>query len=255
MNRLKDKVAVITGGAFGIGLATVKLFLEEGAKVVLVDYSQSGIDKAKAQIDNAHLACFLADVSDSKQCKAFADYAVDTFGKIDIVFCNAGVGGHQHRFWEYPDEDFEQVINVNLKGVFYTMKHTAPHLIKNGKGSIIITSSVAGLLGMPKGIAYSATKHACLGLSKTGALELAKLGIRVNTIHPCWIETAMVSGLEKIINPNDTDAARQKLEGGVPMKRYGQPEEVANLALFLASDESRFITGSEHKIDGGMTAM
>jgi NAD(P)-dependent dehydrogenase (short-subunit alcohol dehydrogenase family) len=255
MNRLKDKVAVITGGAFGIGLATVKVFLEEGAKVVLVDYSQSGLDKAKEQMGNTNISYVLADVSNSQQCKAFAEHTVNTFGKIDIVFCNAGVGGHQHRFWEYPDEDFEQVINVNLKGVFYTMKHTTPYLIQNGKGSIIITSSVAGLLGMPKGIAYSATKHACLGLSKTGALELAKLGIRVNTIHPCWIETAMVSGLEKIINPNDTEAARQKLENSVPMKRYGQPEEVAHLALFLASDESRFITGSEHKIDGGMTAM
>jgi NAD(P)-dependent dehydrogenase (short-subunit alcohol dehydrogenase family) len=254
MNRLKNKVAIITGGALGIGLASVKLFLEEGAKVLLVDYDQDGIDKAQQILGNQHIEYFLANVTDSQQVQAFTAFAVKTFGKIDIVFCNAGVGGHQHYFWEYPDAYFDQVIDVNLKGVFYTMKYAAPHLIKNGSGSIIITSSVAGLLGMPKGIAYSATKHACIGLAKTAALELAKLGIRVNTIHPCWIETAMVSGLEKIINPNDTAAARVKLENSVPMKRYGQPEEVANLALFLASDESKFITGSEHKIDGGMMA-
>ncbi len=254
MNRLKDKVAIITGGALGIGLASVKLFLEEGAKVLLVDYSQDGIDKAKQALGNQNIEYFLANVTDSQQVQAFTEFAVQTFGKIDVVFCNAGVGGHQHYFWEYPDNYFDQVIDVNLKGVFYTMKYATPHLIKNGSGSIIITSSVAGLIGMPKGIAYSATKHACIGLAKTAALELAKLGIRVNTIHPCWIETAMVSGLEKVINPNDTAAARVKLENSVPMKRYGQPEEVANLALFLASDESRFITGSEHKIDGGMMA-
>lgn len=254
MDRLKDKVAIITGGAFGIGLATVKLFLAEGAKVVLVDYSQSGIDKAKAAIDNPDITYFLADVTDSKQVQAFTAHAVDTFGKIDVVFCNAGVGGHQINFWEYPDEYFDQVMDVNVKGVFYTMKYATPHLIKNGKGSIIITSSVAGLLGMPKGIAYSASKHACIGLAKSAALALAKQKIRVNTIHPCWIDTAMVSGLEKIINPNDVGAAREKLENSVPMKRYGTVEEVANLALFLASDESSFITGSEHKIDGGMMA-
>jgi NAD(P)-dependent dehydrogenase (short-subunit alcohol dehydrogenase family) len=254
MDRLKDKVAIITGGAFGIGLATAKLFLAEGAKVVLVDYSQSGIDKAKTAIDSPHITYFLADVTDSKQVQAFTAHTVDTFGKIDVVFCNAGVGGHQINFWEYPDDSFDQVMDVNVKGVFYTMKYATPHLIKNGKGSIIITSSVAGLLGMPKGIAYSASKHACIGLAKSAALALAKQQIRVNTIHPCWIDTAMVSSLEKIISPNNTAAAREKLENSVPMKRYGTVEEVANLALFLASDESSFITGSEHKIDGGMMA-
>lgn len=254
MNRLKDKVAIVTGGAYGIGLATVQLFLQEGAKVVMVDYSQAGLDKAKQEIISPHISYFLADVSNAQQVQDFVNHAITTFGKIDIVFCNAGVGGHHHFFWEYPNEDFEQVININLKGVFYTMKYATPHLINNGGGSIIITSSVAGLLGMPKGIAYSATKHACIGLSKTAALELAKLGIRVNTIHPAWIETEMVSNLEKILSPDAPQEARAKLEKSVPMKRYGKPEEVAHLVLFLASDESKFITGSEHKIDGGMVA-
>ncbi|MCU0393939.1 MAG: SDR family oxidoreductase [Thermoflexibacter sp.] len=254
MARIQDKVAIITGGAFGIGLATVKLFLQEGAKVVLVDYSQEGIKEVQKEINSPNLSFFCANVSDPKQVKNFVSYTIDTFGKIDIVFCNAGVGGHHRSFWEYPDEDFEQVIDVNLKGVFYTMKYATPHLISNQGGSIIITSSVAGLLGMPKGIAYSASKHACIGLSKSAALELAKFGIRVNTIHPAWIETPMVSNFEKILSPNDTKEARSKLEKSVPMRRYGQPDEVAQLVLFLASDESKFITGSEHKIDGGLVA-
>ncbi len=254
MEKLKDKVAIVTGGAYGIGLATVQLFLQEGAKVVMVDYSQKGLDKAKQLINSPAISYFLADVSKADQVQDFVNHTLITFGKIDIVFCNAGIGGHHHFFWEYPDEDFEQVVNVNLKGVFYTMKYTTPPLIQNGGGSVIITSSVAGLLGMPKGIAYSATKHACVGLAKTAALELAKLGIRVNTIHPAWIETEMVSNLEKILNPDAPQEARNKLEKSVPMKRYGKPEEVAQLVLFLASDESKFITGSEHKIDGGMVA-
>jgi NAD(P)-dependent dehydrogenase (short-subunit alcohol dehydrogenase family) len=251
--RLANKVAIVTGAARGIGLAAAQLFLQEGAQVVLADVNMPALREAEHQLAGQPAAFVCADVADTDQVKALVDKTIATFGGLHVLFCNAGVGGHSHFFWDYPEADFEQVINVHVKGTWLCMKHAMPHLMKQG-GSIIITSSVAGKLGMPKGMAYSAAKHALVGVAQTAAIEGAKYGVRANTIHPGPIETDMVRMLEAGLSPKDPLQGRDRLEKSIPLRRYGTAQEVAQLALFLASDESRYITGGQYMIDGGRTA-
>jgi NAD(P)-dependent dehydrogenase (short-subunit alcohol dehydrogenase family) len=253
MNRLNDKVAIITGGMRGIGLAAAKAFIREGAKVMLVDIVEIQLQRVVAELgtDNANYA--VADVTKAEQVNAFVEKTLSRFGKLDVFFSNAGVGGLAGTLWEYTEEEFDKVISVNLKGVWLGLKYVIPAMTKNG-GSIIITSSVAGLKGTRRGIAYAASKHAVIGIMKTAALEAARYNIRVNTIHPGPIETEMVRDLERSLRPDNLEEGKQLLLKAIPLRRYGTPEEVAELVLFLASDESRFITGAEHKIDGGLVA-
>jgi len=252
--RLKDKVAIITGAGRGIGLATAKLFLQEGAKVTLADMDPGALREVERTLEGLPAAFVCANISDTDQVKSLVDKTVEAFGRLDIVFCNAGIGGKNHYFWDYPEDEFEIMLDVHVKGSWLTMKHAMPALIKSGGGSIIITSSLAGLIGMPKGIAYSAAKHALVGVAKSAAVEAARYGVRVNTIHPGPVETDMVRMLEAGISPKDPEMGKDRLEKMIPMRRYATVEDVANLALFLASDDSSYITGSEHRIDGGRLA-
>jgi len=252
--RLKNKVAIITGGAGGIGLETAKLFLNEGAKgILLVDLDEEMLKDAAKGLDSDNVSFFSADVSKSDEVKAYTDKAIEEFGQIDVLFLNAGIEGVVKPLTEYPEEMFDKVMDVNVKGVWLGMKHAFPHM-KNSGGSVIITSSVAGLQGTPNVMAYVTSKHATIGAMKVGALEGAEHNIRVNSIHPSPVDNRMMRSLEEGFAPGGAEEAKKGFEQMIPLGRYGKNEEIASLALFLASDESEFITGSTYAIDGGLTA-
>ncbi len=250
MNRLKDKVAIITGGSGGIGSATAELFLKEGAKVMIVDLHEAKLQQLSKQLDNPNLAYCAADVSKVKDTKTYVEKTMSAFGKIDVFFNNAGIEGTVKPIAEYPEEIFDKVIAVNLKGVWLGCQYVIPKM-EDG-GSVMITSSVAGLKGFAGLGAYVASKHGVIGIMRVAALEFADKKIRVNTIHPGPIDNDMMRRVEEQLTPDNPVEAKQGFESEVPLHRYGTSTEVGELALFLASDESKYITGTCHVIDGGM---
>ncbi|MBT3312564.1 MAG: SDR family oxidoreductase [Desulfobacterales bacterium] len=252
MKRLEGKVAVITGGSGGIGAATAKIFSEEGAKVLLVDLNEDNLKKAVSEIGSDSVSYVVADVCKDDETKKYIDTAVERYGKIDILFSNAGIEGVVTPLTEYPEDVFDKVIEVNIKGVWLSMKHVFPVMEKNGGGSIIVTSSVAGLQGSGSVVAYSASKHGVIGVMRGGALEGAPMKIRVNSIHPGTVEGRMIKALEEGYSPGAPEEARKLFQENVPFGRHCTAEEVGQLALFLAGDESAFITGSTYVIDGGL---
>ncbi len=249
--KLENKSVIITGATGGIGSATAKLFVEEGANVLLVDIEEKTLQILAHSLGEQVHYC-VADVSLEEHTKQYIQKAIDLFGSVEVLFLNAGIAGAPTSLWEITEEKFDQMMNINVKGVWLGMKHILPQMMKQGKGSIIATSSVAGIKGQVRGSSYVASKHAVVGLVKSAALEVGKMGIRVNSINPGPIETNMVRDLEDSISKTDREKARKILENNIPMKRYGLPEEVAKLVLFLASDESSFINGGVHTIDGGI---
>lgn len=252
--RLKGKSAIITGGAGGIGLVTAKLFLKEGADgILLVDLNEGQLKDAAKSLESDKVKYFEADVSKSEQVKAYTEKAIKEFGKIDILFLNAGIEGVVKPLTEYPEDMYDKVLDVNVKGVWLGMKHAFPHMKKSGGGSVIITSSVAGMQGTPNVMAYVTSKHAVNGSMKVAALEGAADKIRVNTIHPSPVDNRMMRSLEEGFAPGAAAEAKKGFEQIIPLGRYATNEEIANLALFLASDESRFITGAMYAVDGGLT--
>ncbi len=253
MKQLENKVAVITGGAGGIGTATAKLFLEEGAKVVLVDLSEDNLKKVADELASNNLSYCVADVSKETDVKHYVQEAVNKFGKIDIFFNNAGIEGVVAPAVDYPVDTFDKVIAVNLKGVFLGNKYIVPQM--NDGGSILITSSVAGLTGFPGLIAYVASKHGVIGIMRTLAKELAPRGIRVNTINPSPVNNRMMRSIEsQAAGGGDAEPVKESFESDIPLGRYAESEEIAQFALFLGSDQSKFITGTTNPIDGGMMA-
>lgn len=252
MERLKNKVAIITGGAGGIGLATSKLFLNEGAKVMLVGRTESTLKKAVADLNTDNAAYAVADVSKSADTLHYMQQTMDRFGKIDVLFANAGIEGPFKPIADYPEDMFDTVIAINLKGVWLACKHAIPRMSEGG--SVIITSSVAGLKGFSGLGAYTASKHGVIGIMRVAALESVVRNIRVNTIHPGPVNTRMMRSIEKEISPDNAQKVKKGFEAGVPFGRYAEADEIADLVLFLASDESKFITGSTYVIDGGMSA-
>jgi len=254
MQRLSGKVAVITGGAGGIGSATARLFAREGAKVLLVDLYEDALKKAVAEIDSKHVSYQVADVCHQEDVRRYVQLAQDRFGTIDIFFANAGIVGKVLKLVEYPDEEFDHLMAVNVRGVWLGLKQVIPVMQAKGGGSIIITSSVAGMKGFANLSAYVASKHAVVGMMRTAALEEAKHGIRVNTINPGPVDNNMMRTIEGGVNAEHPEEAKVGFEQLSALGRYSTNEEVAQLALFLASDESSNITGSLHPIDGGITA-
>ena len=250
MERLKGKVAVITGGTGGIGFATTNLFLEQGAKVVLVDRNGEAIEKTRAKLNNKNVSFFQADVSKKEDTIKYLNHSLKTFGKIDIFFANAGVEGVSSPISDYPEDVFDKVIAVNLKGVWLGCQHIIPKMEEGG--SVIITSSVAGLKGFVGLGAYVATKHAVVGVMKVAAAENAIRKIRVNTIHPGPVDNDMMRRIESDMSPESPDAVKDGFTAAVPFGRYATSKEIGEMALFLASDESKYITGCTHLIDGGM---
>lgn len=250
MERLKNKVAIITGGAGGIGLATCRSFLKEGAKVMLVGRTESTLRKAVTDLNSENVAYAVADVSKSADTIRYIQQTMDRFGKIDVLFANAGIEGPFRPIADYPEEMFDSVIAINLKGVWLGCKYAIPRMSEGG--SVIITSSVAGLKGFSGLGAYTTSKHGVIGIMRVAALESAVRNIRVNTIHPGPVNTRMMRSIEKEISPENAQKAKKGFEAGVPFGRYAEVEEIADLVLFLASNESKFITGSTYVIDGGM---
>ena len=250
MNRLKGKVVVITGGTGGIGMVSANLFLAQGAKVVLVDNNEEAIIEARTKLINNNVSYYRADVSKKEDTIRFLNHALETFGKIDIFFANAGIEGTSSPISEYPEEVFDKVVAVNLKGVWLGCQYIVPKMEEGG--SVIITSSVAGLKGFAGLGAYVATKHAVVGIMRVAAAENASRNIRVNTIHPGPVDNEMMRRIESDMSPDSPTAVKDGFTATVPFGRYATSIEVAELALFLASDESKYITGCTHLIDGGM---
>ncbi len=253
--RLEDKYAIVTGGAGGIGKATAKSMVEEGAEgVLLVDLEEEALEEAKNEISSDKIYTYAADVSKNEDVKGYTEKAIELFGRIDVLFLNAGIEGDVTPLTDYPENLFDKVLDVNVKGVWLGMKHAFPYMRENGGGSIIITSSVAGLEGTANVLPYVTSKHATIGAMKVGALEGAEDDIRVNTIHPSPVDNRMMRSLEEGFAPGEAEQAKEQFEQEIPLGRYGENEDMADLVLFLASDESEFITGSKFAIDGGMTA-
>jgi len=254
MARLADKVAVITGGAGGIGRAAAELFAAEGAKVVLVDIDEAGLRQAARRLGKKAVKWVAADVSKPAQVEKYVQAALDHYGRIDIFVSNAGVEGAVRHITRYPTRTFDKVMAVNVKGAWLGLKQVIPVMKERGGGSIIITSSYAGIRGTTGVSAYVASKHALVGLTRAAALECAGLGIRVNAVNPGPIDDRMMHALASRIAPEDQGRARETIRKGIPLKRYGTPAEVAQLMLFLAGEESRFCTGGVYVIDGGISA-
>jgi len=256
---LAGKVALVTGAAGGIGSVTSRSLASAGAKLALVDRDASPLEELATELvangtPEADVHVLVADVTRSDEIGNAVNDVMSTFGGLHVVFNNAGIEGAVDRLEDYDEETFDQVLNVNVKGVWLAMKFAIPALRDSGGGSIVNTASGLGLVGLPGLGAYVASKHAVVGLTRTAALELAGENVRVNAICPGPIGTRMMDSLEQLAGLDGPNAARELYESVVPMRRYGTPEEVAQLVCYLASDASSYVTGAAFPIDGGVTA-
>lgn len=254
MKRLEGKVAVITGGAGAIGQATARLFVQQGAQVLLTDLKESALAQVAEQLGSDQVSYLPADLTLNGEVQHLAQTAQDRYGQVDVLFANAGIEGEVKPIAEYPEEVFDQVLSINVKGVWLCLKHFMPVMGAQAGGSIIITSSIAGLQGTPGVSGYATSKHAVVGLMKVAALEGGSQGIRVNTIHPAPVDNRMMRALEEKFAPGQGEAARAQFTEQIPLQRYATDDDVAQMALFLGSDESKYITGGQFTVDGGMSA-
>lgn len=251
MERLRGHRIIITGATGGIGEATARRVIEEGASVLLVDLYEEPL-KALAEDLGERAAHFAADVSDPDQAAAYVGACVDHFGGVDALFANAGIEGKVTPLLQVDPAGMQRVLDVNLMGALYGIQRAAPVMLSSGGGSIVITSSVAGLVGSPGLGPYCASKHAVIGLMKTAAQELGPQGIRVNTVNPGPVDNRMMRSIEEQASPGAGDAVKEKFSAMVPLGRYATNEEVAAMAAFLLSDDSASCNGASYVVDGGL---
>lgn len=250
------KVAFITGAARGIGLATVRRFLNDGFEVVAFDLPSADFKELQAlqNVSEGDIVCVQGDVGQEQDWVSALKTAEETFGGVDVLFNNAGISGPSTSPFRTSLEEFEQVMRVNVSGVFLGIKIIGAHMKSKGGGVIINTSSISGERGGGNVLAYTTSKHAVNGMTRSAAASLAKHNIRVLAVCPSPIATEMVYAVERKIAPEDPESARDALAAGIPMKRYGEPSEIANVVAFLASDQASYMTGALVPVDGGTLA-
>jgi NAD(P)-dependent dehydrogenase (short-subunit alcohol dehydrogenase family) len=243
------KVAVVTGGASGIGEAVARAIAARGGQVVVADIDEADSERVTTAIGDAggSAKAIRTDVADSASVEAMVQFAVDTYGGLDVAVNNAGIGGPLSPTGEYPVEGWQRVIDINLNGVFYGLRYQIPAMLARGGGAIVNVASILGTVGTANSPAYVAAKHGVLGLTKAAAIEYASRNIRINSVGPGYIETPLLTSTLD-------EATMQALANMHPVKRLGTSEEVAALIVFLASEDAAFITGSYHLVDGGYTA-
>jgi NAD(P)-dependent dehydrogenase (short-subunit alcohol dehydrogenase family) len=245
----KSKVALITGGSFGIGRATAVAFAKKGAKVAIADWVEDDETSSEIIASGGEAIFIKCDVSKTADVKAMLDKIISTYGRLDYAFNNAGIEGISAPAQDCTEDNWDKTIGINLKGIWLCMKYEIPEMLKLHKGVIVNCASIAGLVGFPGLPAYVASKHGIIGLTKTSALECAKLGIRVNAVCPGAIKTPMIDRLT-----GNKKEVEEQFAGMEPIGRLGLPDEVANAVLWLCSDEASFVTGHAMAIDGGWVA-
>ena len=245
----KNKVALVTGASFGIGRATAILFAHKGAKVVLVDWQENSETLEAITAFGGEATFIKCDVSQLSEVQKMIQKTISVYGRLDFAFNNAGIEGTSATITECTEENWDKTIGINLKGIWGCMKYEIPEMLKNGNGAIVNCASIAGLVGYVGLPAYVASKHGVIGLTKTAALENAKLGIRVNSVCPGAIKTPMIDRLTN--NKKEVEAQYAAQE---PIGRLGNPNEVANAVIWLCSEAASFVTGHAMAVDGGWTA-
>jgi NAD(P)-dependent dehydrogenase (short-subunit alcohol dehydrogenase family) len=250
------KVALITGGGNGIGRATAMAFAARGAKVVVVDRdADAGEGVAGAIRQQGGEARFIvADVTKAADVQAYVKATLEAFGRIDCFFNNAGIEGKVALLTETDEAVFDQVMAVNVKGVFLGLRHVLPVMIRQKTGAVVNTASVAGLVGNPGMPVYSASKHAVIGLTKSASAEVARDGVRINAVCPGPVDTRMIHSVQAQLDPANPEAAEARYKESLPTGRYTTPEEIANMVIFLCSDLASNTTGGQFVVDSGRTA-
>lgn len=253
---LEGRVAIITGAARGIGLAAAQRLAAEGVHVLAWDLAGTSFDEALAtsRPEGVGIRTFEGDVSRAEDWQRAIAAALSAFGRLDILFSNAGISGPTDPVSRYDEEMFDAVMAVNARGVFLGLKHVGNHLAAQGSGVIVNVASITGLGGSGNVFAYTASKHAVVGMTKSAAIHLASQGVRVLAICPCPTDTDMMAYAERMVRPDDPASARPLLTQGIPLGRYGKPEEIASVLAFLVSDQASFMTGTIVPVDGGTMA-
>ena len=252
MKEFEGKVALITGGSSGIGRATAIAFAQKGAKIVIASRREKESEETVAMIQEVGSEAIFVktDITQATEVENLVNQTINTYNRLDYAFNNAGTEGILGPSIEQTEENWNQVINTNLKGVWLSMKYQIPEILKNGGGAIVNNASIAGLIGFPNGSIYGASKHGVIGLTKAVALEQATAGIRINSVCPGVIQTDMV---DRGFGKDDDSEAKAQIAAAHPIGRIGKPEEIANAVVWLCSDAASFITGHSLTIDGGYT--
>jgi NAD(P)-dependent dehydrogenase (short-subunit alcohol dehydrogenase family) len=253
MDRATDQVAVITGAANGIGEAAARLCVADGSRVVLVDRDAQRLDRLQIELGDQTVA-LVADVAEHDTAANYVALALEHFGRLDIALLNAGMAGTIAPIHKVAPEDFDRILAVNVRSVWSGIAAVFPAMKTAGGGSVVVTASTGGVMGAQQVAPYIASKHAVIGLVKSAAIEGARSRIRVNAVAPAPIDTAMMQQINEGLGDGDAERSRARTIAHVPLRRFGTPEEVAKMMVFLASGDASYCTGGTYLLDGGMAA-